>query len=75
MTYYSKASCHIKEELNDNGNGSCLTFRECRGERSCVNNKCIGEDNCNKYIIKIRKTHKFLKSKKGRKMSKIIDLE
>lgn len=74
LTVYSKASCHINEEFNDAGKGMCETFSDCRGERSCIDNKCIGDANCEKYIVKINKSSVLLNDKKSKKKRKLFNL-
>ena len=57
LTQYSKASCHIDEDLNDGGKGICESVHECMGERSCTKNRCEGASNCERYVVKIHKSH------------------
>lgn len=74
LTLYSKASCHIDEKLNDAGEGMCQNYLECKGERSCVENTCVGDHNCEKYIIEVNKNHRLYK-KNGRGLYKILDFQ
>lgn len=44
--------CQVNESSNVLGKGKCRNDDECKGNRKCQNNLCIGEDGCDKRATK-----------------------